>query len=152
MRMTRKIFVTVRSGIAKKASFGIMELPAIEGSGGMGRFSVEVMVVFDVVILAVGLYLIYAVWRMKKTGEISELVVTRDEIKKCRDKDGFIRDICKKMAWLGILATAFGMISLLNDAWKAVGNAYVQTAVRLLFIGGCLWLSSQIRKGRERFF
>lgn len=118
----------------------------------MERFSAGIMIIFDVVIMAVGFSLMYSAWRMKKTGEVSALLATRDEIETCRDKNGFIRYIWKKMAGLGLLAAVFGIASLWNDAWKAAGGAYVQTAARLLFLGGCLWLLSQIRKGREYFF
>lgn len=118
----------------------------------MEDFYAGVMVVFDAAVLVVGLCLVYAAWKMKKTGEISALIATRDEIATCRNKSGFIRYICNKMTGLGCLAAAFGAASLLGRVWEAAGGAYVRAAVQLLFLGGCFWLLSQIRKGREYFF
>ena len=46
----------------------------------------NVMIIFNVVILGFGIYMIAAALKMKKTGEISSAVITEEEIAKCKDK------------------------------------------------------------------
>ena len=49
------------------------------------------VLMMDIVILLFGLYILYATIRMKKKGVIDKMLMAESEIKKIKDKDGFIQ-------------------------------------------------------------
>lgn len=112
----------------------------------------DVMMVFDIILTGVGIYLVIAAFRMKRAKEIPSLLATQEEAGHCRDREGFIRTVYKKLAGLGTLAAGFGAASLLNGVWPVVASAYVLFAARVLFLAGCMWLLSRIRTEREKYF
>ena len=53
----------------------------------------KTILLMDIVIVFVGIYLAVSAAKMKKSGQISDLVVPKEEIKKCKDPEAYIRGI-----------------------------------------------------------
>lgn len=109
------------------------------------------MVVFDVVIAVLGLYLIYAAMQMKRSGEISNVIVNPEEIARCKNKRGFIDFIYDKVLIFGVVALAFGILGGISDGISSFGRIYTVISISL-FVLAWLWFANQLRKGREKFF
>lgn len=109
----------------------------------------NIMLILDVVIAGVGIYMIAAGLKMKKTGEISSLVLAEEELKKCKDKKGFIAYIYWKEAVLGGVMTAVGLLGLVNELVKALGNfKYIEL---LVFLAVFLWFWRELGAAREKY-
>ena len=50
------------------------------------KFSTDVQIyqIFYVILAVLGIYLLYAVWKMRKNEEISPLILPEEELAKCR--------------------------------------------------------------------
>lgn len=53
----------------------------------------NLVLIFDVIIAGLGIYLIYSAFQMKKTGEISNVIINELEVTKCKDRKSFIQSI-----------------------------------------------------------
>ncbi|MBP3488212.1 MAG: hypothetical protein J6K53_07430 [Roseburia sp.] len=109
----------------------------------------DVMTIFDAVITIFGVYMIGAALKMKKTGEISSAVITAEEIRKCKDKKGFIAFIYWKEALFGALIVLVGILGIINDQVVSLGAFNI--VEMLVFLAAFLWFQSQLRRARERF-
>ena len=109
------------------------------------------MVVFDVVIAVLGIYLIYSAIQMKKTGEISNVIVNPEEIAKCKNKRGFIDFIYDKVMLFGVVSLVFGILGGINDGVYSFGKIFTVISVSV-FVLAWFWFSNQLRKGRDKFF
>lgn len=109
------------------------------------------MVIFDLIILGLGIYLLYTSVQMKKKGEISTLIVNSEEIPKCRDKQGFIDFMYKKTLILAIVALVFGILAGISDGIHSFGK-YFTIGADVIFVVTWLWFIVEQRKGREKYF
>lgn len=108
------------------------------------------LAVLNGIIAFVGICLIFSGLQMKKTGEISTLLVNQEEIKKCRNKEKFILAVYKKMLVFGLILLLFGLFSFANDIWFRIGQVY--NVVRLAFLAVCYLALSRIRAEKDKFF
>lgn len=113
------------------------------------NMAMDVMTIFDAVITIFGVYMIGAALKMKKTGEISSAVITAEEIRKCKDKKGFIAFIYWKEALFGALIVLVGILGIINDQVVSLGAFNI--VEMLVFLAAFLWFQSQLRRARERF-
>lgn len=109
----------------------------------------DVMLIFDIVILIFGLYMIGAALKMKKTGEISSAVITAEEIAKCRKKKEFIDFIYWKEALFGGLIVIVGALGIVNDKVVSLGGFNV--IEMLIFLAAFLWFQNELRRARENY-
>ena len=109
----------------------------------------NIMAVFDIVIIGFGIYMIVAGVKMKKTGEISSMVLAEEELKKCKDKDGFINYIYWKEAIFGAVMAVTGILGLVNELVKSLGKFnYVEV---VLFLAVFLWFWRELGAAREKY-
>lgn len=111
----------------------------------------DFMVIFDVIIAGLGVYMIYSAAQMKKTGELSNIVVTPEEMSRCRDKRGFIDWIYNKIIIFAVVALLFGVLGAINDLKLVFGNMFNTVGV-LVFLVVWFWFTKALRKGKEKFF
>lgn len=109
----------------------------------------EVMLIFYVVMMGFGVYMIGAAFKMKKTGEISSAVITEEEIAKCKNKQGFIEFVYWKEAIFGVMIILVGALGIIND--KVVSLGIFNIVELVVFLGAFVWFQNSLRKAREQF-
>lgn len=109
----------------------------------------NIMAVFDVIIIAFGIYMTVLALQMKKSGKISAAVITKEEIDKCKDKKGFIQFIYWKEALFGGVIILVGILGIVNDLFIYLGIGNI--VKMLVFLGMFLWFQNEMRKAREKF-
>ena len=103
----------------------------------------KTILLMDIVIVFVGIYLAVSAAKMKKSGQISDLVVPKEEIKKCKDPEAYIR---------GITAVVVGAIGILCDT-KVITLGRIWTYVELgAFLAALFAFVSGMRKIKDKFF
>lgn len=111
----------------------------------------DFMLIFDLIIAGLGIYLIYSSLKMKNTGELSTIVVSQEDMARCKDKQGFVEAISMKSVCFGIVALVFGVLAILNDVYALLGR-YFNMVGAVVFIGAWFWFAGELRKAREKFF
>lgn len=109
----------------------------------------EVMLIFYVVMMGFGVYMIGAAFKMKKTGEISSAVITEEEIAKCKNKQEFIEFVYWKEAIFGVMIILVGTLGIIND--KVVSLGIFNIVELVVFLGAFVWFQNSLRKAREQF-
>lgn len=109
----------------------------------------NVMIIFNIVIMGFGIYMIAAALKMKKTGVISSAVITEEEIAKCKDKKGFIEFMYWREAFFGVLIIIVGALGLVDDLVVSLGIFNI--IEMLVFLAAFLWFQTGLRKAREKF-
>lgn len=109
----------------------------------------DVMTIFNVIIVIFGIYMVIAALKMKKSGEISSAVITREEIAACRDKRGFIDFMYWREAVFGGIVFLMGVLGLINDLVVSLGKFSLIQMV--LFLGAFFWFQYQLRAARKKF-
>lgn len=109
----------------------------------------NVMIIFNIVIMGFGIYMVAAALKMKNTGEINSAVITEEEIAKCKDKKAFIEFIYWREAVFGVMVVIVGALGLVDDLIVSLGSFnFIEMIVFLL---GFIWFQSGLRKAREKF-
>ena len=107
------------------------------------------MLIFYVVMMGFGVYMIAAALKMKKTGEISSAVITEEELAKCKNKTGFIEFIYWKEAVLGAMIILVAILGIIND--KVVSLGIFNIVELVVFLAVFIWFQNALRKAREQF-
>lgn len=108
-----------------------------------------VMLVFDIVIALFGVYMIVTSLKMKRTGQINEILLAKDELKKCKDTDGFIAFIYWREAVFGVCVLLVGILGILDKTVLSLGKInYVELIVLLV---GYVWFQHSLNQARDRF-
>ena len=108
------------------------------------------MVIFDVVIVLFGLYMVISAMKMNKSGEISGMLVSNEELGHCKNKKAFIASIYKKEAIFGIIMMAVGILDLVDELLISI--QYVNIFEMLIFLMAFLWFSRELRNARSDYF
>lgn len=111
----------------------------------------DFIVIFDVIIGGLGIYLVYSAFQMKRSGEISTIIMNREDIIKCKDKRGFIDYIYGRTLIFGLLSLIFGILGGINDSVYSFGRFFNIVGVTI-FIIVWLWFTHELKKGRDRYF
>lgn len=77
----------------------------------------------DILIIFSGAYLVYSSVQMKRTGEISSLIVGKGyDLKKAKDPKGYIEYMYVKSIVMGIIVMIGGGMNYLNDSYWNIPN------------------------------
>lgn len=109
------------------------------------------IVIFYVIIAVLGVYLMYSAWKMKKTGEINTAMASSEEVRKCRNKAGFIARIYKPTLVLGLVSLAFGVFSFVNYTVLHLSRTF-EICGMLVFLIVCFWFSKELRVRKAEYF
>ena len=106
--------------------------------------------IFDLIAVIFGIFMIGSGLNMKRTGEISTIIMTAQEIEKCRDKAGYIAYIYWKEAVFGGLFILVGIMGVINAF--VVNRGFWLNAIDLvIFLGAFLWFYHELAEAREKF-
>ncbi len=109
-----------------------------------------VIIVFDVLILLLGLYLIFNAIKMKKTDEMPSILLTPKELNLCKNPYGFIDYMFPFVLIFGIVAAVFGIVSLIGDTLLDFPRIYDGIAV-LILLAVWVWFSMMLRRAKSKF-
>ncbi len=92
------------------------------------------MTIFDVVIMVLGVYLIFAGIKNYRKGEVDPMMVTAEELARCSDLAGLSKYLMPKSAMFGGFCILFGIQGLLNDTETVVFSQPINVAFLVAFI------------------
>ena len=107
------------------------------------------MLLFDVIILCYGLYLIYSGYQMKKTHQPSNLIINQADLIGARDTKGFCEAMFKPTVVFGMMAVLYGIVGFINDRY--VDEPMVNFASIILFLILCFWLLRETKKYKSQY-
>lgn len=106
-------------------------------------------VILDVVIIVFGFYVIYLGVSMHKKQKISETIMVEQEIKKIKNKKGFIEFVYPRFVFFGASVSIISTVSLVSDTLIKIPY---WTAIQLgLFLIVLLFFSQQFKEAKNRF-
>lgn len=106
----------------------------------------------SVLIFLCGLYCLYAAVMMKTRGVINQTILLGKEVqyKKCKDKDGFIKEMFPQMLLFGIVTTLSGLLDIINTF--VVDIHVVNTIMLVVFILEFLWFARTSREAKRKYY
>ena len=110
---------------------------------------ISFMLIFEILVLLLGLLIIYRALRMKKKGIVPSLFVSSFEMKSIRDEGGFIKEIFPNCVVFGIGSVAFGLEGIL-DEFLNFGNRVNAIAI-IVFLLLWIYFSYMLRKAKVDF-
>lgn len=108
--------------------------------------------VMDLIFVGAAVYIFYSCYQMKKTGEIKKEFLMNNELnlKKCKDKEGYIAFMCPKLLVFGVACLLEGASGLINSYVQPLGSFYY--VAMALFMAVLIWYAVQSRKGIAKFW
>ena len=108
------------------------------------------MLIFGAALVLVGIYLVGQAIKMKKTNEIAgNIVLTEEDVLKCKDKNGFIQYIYGREVLTGIAVIVIGItlvIKELVEVAKLFTNGIIFVALIIIV---CFFYS--LKEARSKF-
>ena len=113
------------------------------------KMKVDMMIVFDMIVVLIGVYMGISSFYMKKSGEISSAIITKEELNKCKKKKEFIQYIYWKEMLFGAVAAAVGILGVVNRLILSL--EYLNIITMLVFLAAFLWFWHELGQAREKF-
>ena len=107
------------------------------------------ILLFDVIIFAYGVYAVYAAINMKKTRRLTRFF-TGGSNTPVRDVHGYIDAIYGKTIVIGSVAALFGVAGFVNDYIMPLPE--FMKALMLLFITVLVWFGVTLSQAKRRFW
>lgn len=107
------------------------------------------MILFDVIILGYGIYMVYSAYQMRKTHQPPNMLINQSELIGARDVKGFCDAMFKPVVLFGMVAALYGIVGLINDLYMEVVGMNVVSVV--LFLVLCFWFFKEMKKNKSKF-
>lgn len=107
------------------------------------------VLMMDIVILLFGLYILYATIRMKRKGVIDKMLMAESEIKKIKDKDGFIQYMSPHLIVFSAVVIVDGIFGIITDEFVKI--PYSNWIIMVTFLIAVIYLLNRIRVSKEKF-
>ena len=92
------------------------------------------MLIIDIVILALGAYLVFAGIKNYKIGDVDNMLITAEERARCTDIKGLSNYLMPKTAIFGAFCIIFGVQGILCDSQKMEFPKAVNAAFLVAFV------------------
>ena len=103
-----------------------------------------------------GVYILYAFFKMRKTGVINDMLLMNRQFvgKKCKDPEEFIKQASPATLTLGVTWTLYGIIDVINMMLldSAGINVILNLGGLVILLGILVWYNRRIGKLRKQFF
>lgn len=109
----------------------------------------DIMTIFDLILAVFGIYMVISGRNMSKHGEISTMLITSEEITRCRNKQGFIDYMYRKEVMFGALFIIIGGIGLINTYF--ISYKVFDIIQLILLVATFLWFEKELGKARQQF-
>ncbi len=110
---------------------------------------IDFSLLFDIFLILFGIYLLYASWKMKKTGDPGTMLLEAEEMRRCNSKKKMAEEVAGKLLPFGGVTVLCGIAGTVN--MLCVKNRLLNTAILFVFLVLCLWFVSKFRHMREKF-
>ena len=87
---------------------------------------------------------------MKNQKLVQPFLVAEQELRRCKDQAGLSEFLFSRIVIFSVILLLFGIQGLINDLAVDMGRA-VNVVMILVFLGGWIWFSAELRKGRKKF-
>lgn len=106
----------------------------------------------DILICFSGLYVLYSYFLMRFKKELKEgiLISKNTPIKKCKDKEGYMREIQPKVLIFGLATTLCGVLGMAESRYHFLGMYYL--AVIGVFLAVTAWFAFVQKKLTEKYW
>ncbi len=108
------------------------------------------LIIFDVVIFAYGIYTIYSAINMKRTQQLSSFFTGGNTMVHIRDIRGYISAIYSKTIVMGAVAALFGIVGFINDYLTPL--PILMKALVLLFLTVLVWFAVTVNRAKNKFW
>lgn len=106
--------------------------------------------IIDFAVLLYGLYVLYGAVQMKTTGKIGPMVASIEEIHRCKNQEALIAKILNKMFAFALVAIAYGVYSIIDDAYLHFPFA-IKAGLLGVFLVFCFWFIHTLQQARKEF-
>ncbi len=107
--------------------------------------------IFDIVEIMAGLYILYSAYRMKTSGEVSPGLVGKNvNLSAARDIPGFIRKMFPVYLICGSIFTVVGLVSLYFDQ-AGIVNMTFNIGATVLLLAICLVFAWITKSAQEQY-
>lgn len=110
----------------------------------------KIVLVFDIVLLILGLHACVAALRMKKTGVPSEILIPKEEQPCLKNAPQFCEKICQPTFLFGCMCCAYGVFDFLNR-WM-LKLPFADALGVICFLGGCYWYVRKLAVVKREHF
>ncbi|MEY8390063.1 hypothetical protein D3Z36_13625 [Lachnospiraceae bacterium] len=107
------------------------------------------IIIFDIIIFAYGIYAVYAAVNMKKTRRLTRFFIGGNNTP-VRDTGGYIDAIYAKTIVMGSVAALFGGAGFVND--YIIPLPELMKALMLLFITVLIWFGVSQSQAKRKFW
>lgn len=112
--------------------------------------SLLILSAFDAIIAGLGIYLIASAVKMKKTREVGTLILTPEELERCKQKDALAEFLCWREMVIGVVFLLFGFVRLL-DTYVLKAGGVLDILVMIVLIVAVLWFFKSLQTARAEF-
>jgi len=109
------------------------------------------MTIFDIIILALGAYLVFAGIKNYISRKIDPMLITSDELARCTDVEALSKYLMPKTAVFGAFCILFGIQGVLNDTGKMPSTQTVNVIFLLAFVVVWVVFSYFIRTAKKKY-
>ena len=115
----------------------------------VNAISGNTVLLFNIVMVVLGAYLLYATRKMKTSGVIPTLFMAPEELRKLKDKQGFIAMVYRPQM---VLAVVFILLGLLDVFFEyVVPFAYYGYVELVVFLVTFAWYGKAFHDAREKY-
>ncbi|MCR4673902.1 MAG: hypothetical protein K5675_02745 [Lachnospiraceae bacterium] len=116
--------------------------------------SFDIMKIFDIIILVLGVYIAYCAVRVKG-GNIPTTFVAPEDVRKCKDKEGLCKAIFMPACVFGVVSLVYGVYSVIFDFGIIEAGSDITSILNavliLIFVIGWVYFSYVLRKSVAKF-
>lgn len=112
--------------------------------------SFPTMLIMDLIIAGYGIFMIYiSVW-MRKNKRVHKSVLAEEEIKRCRDQEGFVNYMFSKVMLLAVVCVLTGVGGMICD-YLEISSRIVSLSILGVFLIAFGIFTHFLRLAREKF-
>lgn len=114
-----------------------------------------VLLVFDIILVIVGLVVLSQARKMKETGEVTDFIIPEQEMKVIHDHKKFAGEVSELMYKLAVVLLISGGASLFNSLviqrLQSVVGRVISIALAVIFVAAWVVFSRQLEKIKAKY-
>lgn len=112
----------------------------------------DIMMLFDILLMIFGAYMLYAGQKMKRSGKISNLIVPDSEISRISRKKEFIDEVYGKMMLFAGVIALYGLYGIVTDLIPNIPGADMGNIIGILiFFVVMIWFFRGLSKAKGKY-